>query len=187
MAPLACECSFPVNLPITLSFDCSDCMWSPHTDLCMHLILWTDSRSYVTSHLSKCTVIVLLSFACTAHGISFCSALQLALVFIIWCLVVPFNFVGAYLTFPKVVVLIFRHATTLRLSMSSGPALIQADQDYQNSDVDERIRQFISTSQGPSAELDKDFIMGIEIGLSILLLFNHKLLFPISGVTNVHA
>jgi len=91
------------------------------------------------------------------------------------------------LTFPKVVVLILKRATSLRLSLLPGPALIQADLDYQNSDVDQNIRQYISASDGPSAELDKDFIMGIEIGLSILLLFNHKLLFPISGVTNVHA
>jgi len=89
-------------------------------------------------------------------------------------LVVPFNFVGAYLTFPKVIVLIFRRATTLRLSLLPEPALIQADQDYQNSDVDQKIRQFISTCQGPSAELDKDFIMGIEIGSSILLSVQSK-------------
>ncbi len=77
------------------------------------------------------------------------------------------------MTFLKVIILIFRHATTLRRSLLSGPALIQADQDYQNSDVDQKIQQFIGASQGP-AKLDKDFIMGIEIGSSILLLVQSK-------------
>ena len=109
-----------------------------------------------------------LLFACTAHGISFCSALPLVLEAIISCLVVPFNFVGAYLTFPKAVVLILKRATPLCLYMSAGQALIQADLDYQKADVDHKIQQYIGTCQGPSAELDKAFIMGIEIGLSIL-------------------
>ncbi len=74
------------------------------------------------------------------------------------------------MTFPKVVVIILKHATSLRLSMHPGPALIQADLDYQNSDVDQKIQQYIGASQGPSAELDKPFIMGIEIGLSIFLM-----------------
>ncbi len=113
---------------------------------------------------------MLLLFACTVHGISFCSALQLALVFIVWCLVVPFNFVEAYLTFLKVIVLILKHTTLLRLSLLPGPALIQADLDYQQADVDQRIQQYIGTSQRPSAELDKDFIMAIEIGSVCLFL-----------------
>ncbi len=78
------------------------------------------------------------------------------------------------MTFPKVLVLIFRRATSLRLSLLPGLALIQADLDYQNSDVDQKIQQYISASQGPSVELDKAFIMGIEIGLSILLLVQSK-------------
>jgi len=65
--------------------------------------------------------------------------------------------------------------------------LIQADLDYQKSDVDQKIRQYVGASQGPSAELDKAFIMGVEIGLSIFSCwFNQKRLFPISGLTNVH-
>ncbi len=62
-----------------------------------------------------------------------------------------------------------KRATFLHLSMTSGPALIQADLDYQKSDVNQTIQQYISASQGPSDELDKAFIMAIEIGLSILL------------------
>jgi len=59
-----------------------------------------------------------------------------------------------------------KHATTLRLSLLPGPALIQADLDYQQADVDQHIQQYVSTSQGPSAnlKLDKAFIMAIEIG-----------------------
>jgi len=102
-------------------------------------------------------------------------------------LVFPFNFVGAYLTFPKAVTLILKHATSLRLSFLPGPALIQADLDYQSADVDPKIRQYIGTCQGPSAEPDKAFIMGIEIGSSILLSAQiiQSLCFQFR-VTNVH-
>jgi len=79
-------------------------------------------------------------------------------------LVVPFNFVEAYLTIPKVIVLIFKRAMSLRDSLLPGPALIQADLDYQKGDVDQKIQEYVSTSKGPSAELDKAFIMAIEIG-----------------------
>jgi len=102
-------------------------------------------------------------------------------------LVVPFNFVGAYLTFPKVLVLIFRHATSLRVSLLPGPALIQADLDYQKADVDQKIQKYVSTCQRPSAKLDKAFIMGIEIGLSILLSAQTIQSFCFQfRVTNVH-
>ncbi len=73
------------------------------------------------------------------------------------------------MTFPKVVILILRRATSLHLSLEPGPALIQADLDYQMADVDWKIQQYVGASQGPSAELDKAVIMGTEIGLSILL------------------
>src|SRR6266404_1122939 len=106
MAPPVCECTFPFNLLITLSFDCSGGRCYPDTDLGVHLTFQAASRSYVTACHSKCAVFVLLLFACTDHGISFCSAPPLALVAIIGCLVVPFNFVEAYLTFLKVVLLI---------------------------------------------------------------------------------
>ena len=48
-------------------------------------------------------------------------------------------------------------------------ALIQADLDYQKADIDQKIQHYIAASQGHSAELDSAFIMGIEIGLSILV------------------
>src|SRR6266404_7760244 len=80
---------------------------------------------YVTANHLRCTVFVLLLFACTANGISFCSTPFLALVAIILLLVVPFNLVGAYLTIPKVVIIILKSMTSLCLSMLSQPALIQ--------------------------------------------------------------
>src|SRR5882762_6321763 len=58
---------------------------------------------YVTANHLRCTVFVLL--------------------------VVPFNLVGAYLTIPKVVIIILKSMTSLCLSMLSQPALIQADWD----------------------------------------------------------
>jgi len=65
------------------------------------------------------------------------------------------------LTFPKAVVLILKHASSLRLSMSYGLALIQADLDYQKAHVDKKIQRHIMASQGSSAELDRSFIMAI--------------------------
>ena|SRR6267378_6414465 len=114
-----------------------------------------------------CTTVICLhsSLAC----IFFFSALPLASVLVIQYLVFHIIFVRAYLTFPKAVVLILKHATFLRLSMSFGPALIQADQDYQKAGVDQKIQQHIAACQGHSVELDKAFIMAVEIGLSVLV------------------
>ena len=67
------------------------------------------------------------------------------------------------MTFPKVIVLILKRATSLRHSLLPGPALIQADLDCQKEDVDRKIQQYVGTSEGPSAELDKAFIMAIEM------------------------
>jgi len=52
--------------------------------------------------------------------------------------------------------------------MPPGSALLQADLDYKRADVDQKIQQYIATSQGHSAEQDKAFVMAIEIGSSIL-------------------
>ena len=68
------------------------------------------------------------------------------------------------MTFPKVVVLLLKRATSLRLFLLPGPALIQAGLDFQKGDVDQKIQEYIGASEGPSAELDKAFIMAIEIG-----------------------
>jgi len=99
----------------------------------------------------------------------FFSALPLASVIIIQYLVFYVIFVRVYLTFQKAVVLILKHATFLRLSMSLGPALIQADNDYGKAGIDQKIQQHIAASQGYSVELDRAFIMAVEIGLSVLV------------------
>ena len=41
--------------------------------------------------------------------------------------------------------------------------------DYQKVDVDQQIQQYVAASEAPSDELDRDFIMAIEIGLSIFI------------------
>ena len=91
------------------------------------------------------------------------------------------------MTFSKAIVLILKHATSLRLSMSPGPALIQADLDYQNADVDKRIQQHIMTSQGHSTELDKTFIIAMQMVCLFSILSYTKLLFSTLGVTYVCA
>ncbi len=117
-----------------------------------------------------CTTVV----AWTAHDISFCSALPSAIEVIIWYLVLLFIFVRAYLTFPKAIVLILKHTTSLHFSMLHEPALIQADLDYQKAGVDQKIQQYVAASQGHSVEWDRAFIIDIGIGSdgsSILCLF----------------
>ena len=47
--------------------------------------------------------------------------------------------------------------------MLPGPALIQADLDYHTADVDKKIQQHIVASQGHSVELDRAFVMAIEM------------------------
>ena len=47
--------------------------------------------------------------------------------------------------------------------MLPGPALIQADLDYQTADVDKKIQQHIVASERHSAELDRAFVMDIEM------------------------
>ncbi len=92
------------------------------------------------------------------------------LVVVIWYLVFPIILVRAYLTFPKAVVLILKQATSLRLSMLPGPALIQADLDYQRVGVDKKIQRHIVASTD-SAWQDRDFIMAIEMVCLFLCLF----------------
>ena len=92
------------------------------------------------------------------------------------------------MTLLQAVVLILKHATSLRLSMLPGPALIQADLDYQTADVDKKIQQHIVASERHSVELDRAFILDIEMVCLFCVYSNHtKLLFPTSGMTNVYA
>ena len=46
--------------------------------------------------------------------------------------------------------------------MLPGPALIQADLDYQDTDIDQQIQRYVAASQGHSAALDEAFIMAVD-------------------------
>src|SRR6266404_8035150 len=81
------------------------------------------------------------------------------------------------LTFLKAVVLILKHATSLRVSMLPGPALIQADLDYHTADVNKKIQQHIVASQGHDVELDRAFIMAIEMVCLFCVCSNHTKLY----------
>jgi len=94
-------------------------------------------------------------------------------------------FVRAYLTFLKAVVIILKHATSLRHSKFPGPALIQADCDYQKANIDKKIQKYVVASEGHSAKLDGAFVMAIEMVRLFLCLFKqYQVLFPTSGVTS---
>jgi len=63
--------------------------------------------------------------------------------------------------------------------MSPGPALIQADLDYQMAGVNKKIQQHVMASHEHSVELDRAFIMAIEMVCLFCVCSSHtKLLFP---------
>ncbi|KAH9035848.1 hypothetical protein EDB84DRAFT_1207001 [Lactarius hengduanensis] len=75
-----------------------------------------------------------------------------------------------YLTFLEAVILIFKHATFLRLSnLMSKSALTRAELDYGDANTDLNIRQYLlASSQEHSVELFSTFIMATDIGSFIL-------------------
>ena len=78
------------------------------------------------------------------------------------------------MTLLQAVVFLFKHATSLRLSMLPGPAIIQADLDYQTADVDKKIQEHVMASEGHSAKLDRAFIMGIQMVCLFCVCSNHS-------------
>ena len=66
----------------------------------------------------------------------------------------------------KVVILILKHATILRLSNRPEEALILAGQDYQRANIDLKIQEHLNafTPEDP-VEKFADFIMATNIGL----------------------
>ena len=69
----------------------------------------------------------------------------------------------------KAVIVIFKHATFLKLSNSSAEsALTQAEMDYWESKIDLRIQEHLVASHGDSIEQFAHFIMATDIGLFIL-------------------
>ncbi|KAH9028581.1 hypothetical protein EDB85DRAFT_1970249, partial [Lactarius pseudohatsudake] len=63
------------------------------------------------------------------------------------------------------VILIFKHATFLRLSIiASKSALTRAEQDYRDANIDSSIQQYLTaSSQEHSVELFAAFIMATDI------------------------
>ena len=104
-----------------------------------------------------------------AYNIFLSSALPPVLAVIIWCLVFHSIVSRVYLTFVKAVILILKHATFLRLSMSSESAITQVEMDYQAANIDLKIQQHLAAScQELSVKQFANFIMATDIGLFIL-------------------
>ncbi|KAN0137754.1 hypothetical protein V8E53_004238 [Lactarius tabidus] len=82
---------------------------------------------------------------------------------VIWSLVFIFIVFKVYLTFVKAVIIILKHATLLRLSNLSRPALARADMDYRSANIDSTIYQFLMAFPEPSPGQRARFIMATEI------------------------
>jgi hypothetical protein len=82
-----------------------------------------------------------------------------------------------YLTIVEVVILILKHATSLRLSNTPGQALTLAELDYQKANIDLKIEEHLKAfTPKDSVEKLSDFIMATNIGLSMLHLFQQYLI-----------
>ena len=67
-----------------------------------------------------------------------------------------------------VLLIIFKHATPLRLSNTRESALNLVGLDYQKSDIDLKIQDYLKTSsQEHTVEEFASFIMATDIGMSI--------------------
>ena len=101
---------------------------------------------------------------------------------IIWSLVFYFIVFRLYLTIVKVVILILKHATFLRLSNQPEQALTLAEQDYQKAKIDWKIHELLKAfTPKNSVEKVADFIMATNIGLFIhssLTTISHHILQP---------
>ena len=90
---------------------------------------------------------------------------------IIWCLVLQFIVFLTVFDSVEAVILIFKHATFLRLSNSSvESALTHAEMDFWASKIDLKIQDhLLASSYENSVEQFADFIMTTNIGLFILI------------------
>jgi hypothetical protein len=71
-----------------------------------------------------------------------------------------------HLTIVEVVILILKHATTLRFSNLPEQALIQAELDYQEANIGLKIQEYLKAfTPDDSVEKFSDFIMATNIGL----------------------
>ena len=92
-----------------------------------------------------------------------------------------------YLTIVKAVILILKHATFLRLSwLFSDPtkALIHAEQDYQEANIDWTIQQHLEASPYKhSVTHVLGFIMATDIGLFLfILIFYNNILWNLCRI-----
>jgi hypothetical protein len=82
------------------------------------------------------------------------------------------SFLGVYLTFVEAVILILKHTTFLRLSTPElTAALTQAELDYQVSNIDLKIEEYLKAFSSSDASVVQfaDFIKATEIGVFVLL------------------
>ncbi|KAH9052331.1 hypothetical protein EDB87DRAFT_1692387 [Lactarius vividus] len=89
-------------------------------------------------------------------------------VVIILSSVLYFIIFRAYLTSVEALILIFKHATLLRLSgLEFESALTQAERDYREGNVDLKIQEHLTGSSEDSDELSASFIIATDIAISV--------------------
>ena len=69
----------------------------------------------------------------------------------------------------EAVILILKHATFLRLSNNTKAALTQAELDYQESNIDLKIQEYLKTSSYEEVNQFAGFINATEIGVFVFL------------------
>ena len=88
-----------------------------------------------------------------------------------------------YLTILKVLILILKHATTLRLSNTPEEALTLAEHNYQEAKIDLKIQEQLNAfTPQDTVEKFADFIMATNLGL-----FMHSSIATISHLKNLQA
>ena len=145
------------------------CKCSPEVPLSYNITSFQDKMPYVTTCYSKCAICITDMFVHGLWCISSSSSI-LVLAILIWSLVVQFiMFRVVYLTIFKAVIIILKHATLLCLSnLSPELALTQAEQEYQQANIDLKIHEHLMvSSQVQSIESSAGFVMDI-IGWFIL-------------------
>ena len=96
-----------------------------------------------------------------------------------------------YLTFGEAVILILKHATALQVSnLSAKLALVQAEWDYKEANIDSKIQEHImASSQEPTVQTSAGFVMATNIGwlfLSLLRYYLIQVLEPSQSVVGTH-
>ena len=118
----------------------------------------------------------LQTFVLIAYNFFPSSSMMVSLI-IISSLVFFISIFILYLTVVKVVILIFKHATTLLLSRGRDEAITMAVLDYQDSKVDSKIQEFLmALTPEDSAQNVADFIMATEVCLYASILQPYDLI-----------